>query len=331
MRSTTKSINRADKARQKRTSRTRKQAQAGLLGRDRRSQPAAPPPVMVRNSRTVVATREPSTKKKAKRRYDVALNNQGVEIRLPSLPSISLGWRLLSGMLVIGLAFSLYTLWDSPMYRVEAAEVDGVRRLSSHDINVVAGLSGQSIFQVDPLDVQTKVEKAFPELASVAVEVRIPATVSIKVNERQPVLTWEHEGEQVWVDVTGASFPARSEDGPAVLVKAEDPPPSASTADENEQARNVATERFLPPQLVSAVLTLSFQAPENTPLIYSSERGLGWVDKRGWEAYFGLDVEDMEMKLRFYKTIVKRLLNEKVKPSLISVEYVHAPYYRLEP
>ena len=65
--------------------------------------------------------------------------------------------------------------------------------------------------------------------------------------------------------------------------------------------------------------------------MYTAGHGLGWKDPRGWEVYFGMNLKDMEMKLRVYKTLVKRLGKEKIQPQLISVEYVHAPYYRLEP
>jgi hypothetical protein len=38
----------------------------------------------------------------------------------------------------------------------------------------------------------------------------------------------------------------------------------------------------------------------------------------------------MEMKLLVYQAIVDRLQKEGITPALISVENVHAPYYRLE-
>jgi hypothetical protein len=38
----------------------------------------------------------------------------------------------------------------------------------------------------------------------------------------------------------------------------------------------------------------------------------------------------MAMKLQVYKEIVRRLKKDDVRPEFISVEYVHAPYYRLD-
>jgi len=43
-----------------------------------------------------------------------------------------------------------------------------------------------------------------------------------------------------------------------------------------------------------------------------------------------MEDQDMEMKLSVYQAMVDRLQSEGIQPALISVEYVHAPYYRTE-
>ncbi len=70
--------------------------------------------------------------------------------------------------------------------------------------------------------------------------------------------------------------------------------------------------------------------PADTLLVYDSVHGLGWNDPKGWEVYFGSEDQDMEMKLAVYQALVDRLENEGIQPAMISVEYVHAPYYRME-
>jgi hypothetical protein len=86
----------------------------------------------------------------------------------------------------------------------------------------------------------------------------------------------------------------------------------------------------LSPNLVSAIIALGAKMPADTLLVYDSEHGLGWNDPNGWEAYFGAEDQDMEMKLSVYEALVDRLQSEGIQPELISVEYVHAPYYRME-
>jgi hypothetical protein len=72
------------------------------------------------------------------------------------------------------------------------------------------------------------------------------------------------------------------------------------------------------------------EAPENTSLLYSNRHGLGWKDSRGWQAYFGTDIQDMDAKLKVYKALVQELRSEDIQPVMISVEHLHAPFYRLE-
>ena len=64
--------------------------------------------------------------------------------------------------------------------------------------------------------------------------------------------------------------------------------------------------------------------------MYTENRGLGWQDPQGWDVFFGADLNDIEMKLLVYDAIVAYVLREGIQPELISVEFVHAPYYRLE-
>jgi hypothetical protein len=85
----------------------------------------------------------------------------------------------------------------------------------------------------------------------------------------------------------------------------------------------------MPVDMVSAILSMSAQAPKDTTLVYDAKHGLGWKDPRGWDAYFG-NVKEIEMKLRVYNALLEKLKKDDVQPVLISLEYVHAPYYRLE-
>ena len=66
-------------------------------------------------------------------------------------------------------------------------------------------------------------------------------------------------------------------------------------------------------------------------MVYSVDHGLGWKEKKGWTVYLGLNLNDIDMKLQVYKAIEKYLKKAKLKPALVSVESVHAPYYRMEP
>lgn len=320
---------RADDIRRRRSRRSQRRSGAGITRKKQKSRAESKPPVMMRGWGPGESASSHRKGTRARRRYDVALSTPGAEIRLPSLPAVRIGWRLVSSLLVGILVFTLYSIWNAPMYKVSAVEVEGLRRLSSFDINTVANVAGKSVFEVDPGQIKRDLQLAFMELEHVAVDISLPAVVTVSLVERQPVLVWEEDGRAMWIDSKGVAFPPRGEEGPSIRVRAEDVPLStASDLEADEQGESLT--RYLPPHLVSAILAISVQAPEDTPLVYTNDHGLGWKDSRGWEVYFGMDTDDMEMKLRVYKTLVKSLRQEKIQPELISVEYVHAPYFRME-
>jgi cell division septal protein FtsQ len=287
----------------------------------------AAPPVMVRGglAGSPLPLRK-SSKSKAKRRVDVTLNVPGAEMRLPSLPQISLDLRMLSALLTASLAFLLYYFWNSSTFRVDAAEIVGLQRLNSRDVNTVLNVSGEAVFALDPQMIIQQAKEAFPEFSTISVEIALPRSVVVTVEERVPILTWRQDGRTVLVDAKGVSFPMRDMAGaaPALVVDAFSAPPMQQLSETADPAQM----QFMPVEMVSAILSMSAQAPKGTPLIYDAKHGLGWKDKT-WEVYFG-DMRDMDMKLRIYRAMVKQFERDGVQPELISVEFPHAPYYRLE-
>lgn len=297
-------------------------------GREDRYGERSVPPVLIRgvDMSSLPWQVKPRGKAKPRRRYDVALSMPGVEMRLPSLPQVAVGWRLVSFLLVTALGTLLYYLWSAPEYHVFAAQVVGLQRLSSQDVNAVMDVRGQPIFAINTAALENELQQAFPEFSSVEVEVGLPGEVYVTVEERQPILAWKQDGRTTLVDANGVSFPVRDQNMaiPAVVVDAHGSPPVQSMEIEGDPL-----EQFLPVEMVSAILSMSAQTPSGIPLTYDPLRGLGWKDAQGWEVYFG-DTQQMDMKLRVYKAILEKLDDEDTMPALISVEHVHLPYYRLE-
>jgi len=284
-----------------------------------------PVPVMVRGDVAGLST-PMYRRKKVRRHYDLALNVPGAEMRLPALPQIQFGWRLVSGLMVVSLSILLYYLWTLPTFQVSEAQVLGLSRLSIRDVNTVLNINNQPIFALDADKLKQKITNAFPEFAKVDVKLGLPNVVQVDVVERLPLLKWHQEGRTVLVDANGFSFPERAleESGPAITVEASSAPPAVPVAEIKE-----GSMQYLSVDMVSAILSISAQVPQGATLIYDSQHGLGWRESRGWAVYFG-DARDIDMKLNVYKAILKKLKKEGITPALISVEYVHAPYYRLE-
>ena len=319
---------RAELLREKRERGPRKSSSKSAR-RSRSKTSASLPPVLVRGGVAASVSHSRRKSKNSRRRFDIALNGQGAEMRLPSVPSVKVGWRLLSALLVGALGFMIYSLWYSPFFGVETIGVTGLVRLTNAEINSVVDVIGKSIILVNPADLEQKLQEAFPELLNISVETEIPNKVVVNLVERQPVLAWHQDGQTFWVDERGVAFPPHGEGGPSITVQGSDllsvAPAGSETLEEDEDPLQT-----LPIDLVNAILIISPEAPENTPIVYDSQHGLGWLDPRGWQVYFGSSDEDMALKLKVYWKTYKRLKKAGIQPALISVEHVHAPYYRLE-
>ncbi len=333
------SLRRSDLIRQRRARQSRRRPLSKNHKRDSKTRIVSPPPVLVREGSTFSQTVELGNRaiRRPKRRYDVALSTPGAEVRLPSLPRVRIGWRLLSILLFMMLVVALYIAWNSPTYRVSHIEVKGLQRLKVEEIESILELDNQLIFMVEPRAIEKKLLSTFPQLNKVHVQVDVPAKVRINVSERQPVLVWKQGEETLWVDSMGVAFTPHGEPAPVVIVEAEDSPFTSPQSEElfvevngHRDEANGQTKRFLPPQLVSAILAISHRLPNHTTLKYSNVYGLGWRDERGFDVYFGIDTTDAEMKMQVYQAIVEYLDKEQIQPVMVSVEHLHAPYFRLE-
>jgi cell division protein FtsQ len=332
------------------TQRASKDDNSGLPRKSRRVYEArseVPPPVMVRGGMDGMAFGRTASSRahkprSPKRRIDVPLNVPGAELRLPSIPFVHLGWKAVSLFMVIMLTFSLFMIWQASVFQVSSVDGVGLQRLTASDLNTVMKIVGKSIFTLDPVELNQVLQQAFPEFSKISVHINLPASVKVVVSERQPIIDWIQDGTETWVDAEGISFPIRGTiSDTLVRVEGHGTPPGITpvtpeevlTGDPLDITSLAITTKptlRLSQQLLSSILALSVKMPADTLLVYDSEHGLGWTDPMGWEVYFGDEDENTEMKLVVYQALVERLKAEGIQPVLISVEYVHAPYYRME-
>jgi hypothetical protein len=281
-------------------------------------------PVLVRGDVPLDTMVTPRRRSRARRRFDIALNVPGAEMRLPSLPAVRLGWRVVSFMLTALLCMAIYVLWSSPIYQVQDLQIEGLQRLTAREINTLLNINGEHIFAIDQAKLYAQLQDTFPELSSIDIKVSLPAAVKLTVTERTPVLVWYQNGRTLWVDQDGYAFPAREADPPELKINAAGDPKVFLGPDPDPN-------QLLTPDFVKAILEVRDIAPGGHDLVYSVDHGLGWKEKKGWTVYLGLNLNDIDMKLQVYKAIEKYLKKAKLKPALVSVESVHAPYYRMEP
>ncbi|MCX8061419.1 MAG: FtsQ-type POTRA domain-containing protein [Anaerolineales bacterium] len=283
-------------------------------------------PVVIRGSVSGLPMATPRGTTKTHRRLDIPLAVPGAEIRLPSLPQFRGGWRLLSALLSLALLALLYLIWTAPLFVVNNVSIQGLQRISAREVSIELDVEDQPIFLIDPQSLREKIITQFPEFRNVEVYLHFPNKVTIQVDERNPLFVWKQGDRKLLVDAEGFAFPVRGEGGnlPKLMIEAQDFPLA-----NNPEVQAEFREPLLPVDLVSGILSISALIPDGAVLFYDNGRGLGWRDPRGWLVYVG-EPKDLGLKMKIYELMLKKIKKEEKKPVLISIEYVHAPYYRLE-
>jgi cell division protein FtsQ len=182
---------------------------------------------------------------------------------------------------------------------------------------------GQPIFKAVPAQIADNLRNAFIDLSSVQVSVGFPNRIEVNIVERTPVLSWNEDGTIKWIDVNGLAFSPRG-DVPELLQV------TATSAPEISLDPNLPLyeQKFIAPDMVQALLTLAPDVPAGMALTYDPTYGIGWKDPRGWSVYFGQNTNDIAEKKVIYQAIVDTLTRQGIQPSLISVEYLNAPFYK---
>ncbi len=326
-------LTRAERIRQRRLRQQQRSRQEGAdtrrrlhkprRARPRRGIPAAPPraerPVMVgRYAPLGQAVVPPQGATRPQVRLPL---RPGAEV-VATLPRLRLGWHWLSGALALFAFLVVWALWTWPMFRVQEVKVVGAKRVDPQALRWLAGL-GQPAIKINPSLLAASLQAAYPVLADVRVQVVFPNRVVVQVRERRPVLVWAFQGRRYWVDAEGVFFPAMQGKGPEVIVRAQGMPPGVQEPE--------LTGQTLPVEMVAALQTLAQALPPGTPLAYHPAYGLGWVAPEGWQVYLGPRPTAVEARLTLYRALVEELARRGVRPSVVNLSSLNAPYVRMEP
>jgi cell division septal protein FtsQ len=286
-----------------------------------------PVPAKARAKQAVAKTKRKSARTGNARRFQVALLPVApdTELRGLNISRPRLGRRLPSFLLVALLGTLLYLAFNLPQLRVSQAQVLGNQMLSPEEINSTLNIAGQPIFLVIPSKLKTQLRLQYPEFVSVKVDVALPNTVSIYVNERKPVIRWEQGGSYTWVSADGVAFRPRGDVAGLISVTAVAAPPTEG----NVSPDSLTPAPFISSEMVQAIKGLAGHVPPGMTILYDPGFGFGWTDPRGWRVYFGTKANDVELKMRVYESMVNSLTQRGIRPALINVTYPTAPYYRM--
>ncbi|MFU8826182.1 MAG: cell division protein FtsQ/DivIB [Brevefilum sp.] len=324
--------NRAEQIRARRQQ-SRKQAPQAPFGNNATRKPKSKHVPVTRRKPTPapVVTRKRHT-------TSVPLKKKGAELQIPALPSLRLGWRLISAAVFL-LSFAVVISFASvSTFKISAINLAGAQHLTAEVLLSQIGLSGTSIINIEPEQVRARIEETFPMIKEASVSVSLPASITVQIEEREPVILWMQDSTAHWIDAEGVVFPVFGEaEVLQTVTAAGDPPPAPEIFipeidDETGEIIIRLEERDIrtTPKFVTAVLALSDVVPAGSDLQYNPQFGLGWRDPNGWLVYFGQDTHNIDTKLAEYQQILAVLEQQNVIPALISLEFLHAPYYRLE-
>jgi hypothetical protein len=276
------------------------------------------------HSHRMTNTRQTGSRNSNRKEFDFVLSLGRTAVRAPVFSLPNWGSRWVSVGLTLLLGFLLYTMGTANTFKVGPAEVTGNKRLSAAEISSMARLIGQPIYKVIPSQMESNLRTAFPDLAGVSVKIGFPNHIRVTVIERTPVLAWYRDGVPTWIDPNGIAFAPRGDLPGLVQISSTGNPPKLA----EDPLKTTNEQSFIAPDMVQAILTLHPQVPGEAPMIYDPKYGIGWQDARGWSVYFGNNSKAIDMKKNVYQAILESFSQKGIQPTLISVAYLGAPFYK---
>jgi hypothetical protein len=315
-------LTRAEIARQRRAQRAAKELEQTSM---RALKPVMP--ITSRVTKTPVVSQPQRIGGRTFRRFNVSLGLPEIHLQKPTttISRLRSEWRIVSLFTAILLSTAIYLALTQPYFHVPNITLLGNNRLSREEVEAVLGVTGQSIFTVQPGELETRLHMNFPELASLAVNTYLPNHVYVTVTERQPVILWQKDDDFTWIDSSGVAFRPHGEaSGLVPVIGLTVPPAGIAPADDP-----LSPPPYMQKELVDAILILAPNVPEGSTMVFDSTNGLGWTDSRGWKVFFGTSAQDMPLKISVYNSLVDSLTSRGLIPEFISVVYPDAPFYRM--
>lgn len=262
--------------------------------------------------------RRPQRRRKPRKRIALALPIElGAEVSIPILPGIRAGARFVSFVLLLLVGIALNAGLRTEPFYVAEAEVVGAEMLTLEQVRSIARADRLPVFLIDP----RAAEQSFDDVAEVAdAKVRViwPNQVRITLTEREPMVAWDDAGRSWWLSEDGVAFLSHGDREGLLTIESSEPVLNI---------KDDPSAEVIPSDYLVAASVLKAQLPEAQSLVFHPVHGFGFRDEHGWTAYFGME-GDMIMKVRLYRAVAEKLINEGIPATMVSVKDAGAPYYR---
>ncbi len=304
--------------------RTRRREDGRRVGARRAASAQAVPVVVSRHG--VVSGGIAAPTRTPRRRVTVA-RDRNTEV-VASIPVALSGWRWLSLLIALGSLLGLVVLWYAPFLRVHTVRVAKTQYIPPAKVAVALAVEGRPVVSLDPQVLRSMLLRRFPALSAAQVSVGLSSVVKVKVTERKPVFVWRLGKRTLWLAEDGTAFTPPLSHTPKGLVM---PKVQASTLPEGAREIRPGLWRMLRPEQVRQLHILAQSLPKGTTLVFHKRYGLGWRAPQGWQVFVGENITQMDKRLAVYQALSSWFEANGIKPAIVSLQSLQAPYYRMEP
>jgi cell division septal protein FtsQ len=224
-------------------------------------------------------------------------------------------------VLAASIGFAIYGSVDARFF-VYQAQVSGARHVKADTIYQQAGVHEQNIFWIQPSEVAERILQ-IDGIKVAHVRCGLPASVSIEVEEREPVVMWRAQAQQRdwWLDEEGRVLPYPGDAQSPEMIFVVD-----------SSQRSLEPKQSLQPAgLVRSVQQLTAALPGTQIFFYDGKRELSFIQKAGedqWPVYIGTS-DDLPRKIQVLQVLARYLLDNNIHPRYVDVRWADHPSYNV--
>lgn len=225
-------------------------------------------------------------------------------------------WRIVSGLMIVLLSIVLFLLFYSDIFYVNNISVRGQEYMTVEEVFTYAEIANYHIFWVEPEQVRRNVMR-YPSVADAQVTIGWPPNmVTIELEEREPILSWEQNGTVFWVDIQGNKMDVRENRPDLIRIVVDDPLVNIPLGSDGK----------LDTDIVYGIIQLYDLRPDVQAWRYDRVKGLGFRNNNGWDVWFGVGI-DMSEKMKIYEMLSSDIIARGIQVSELNIANPDAPYY----
>jgi cell division protein FtsQ len=221
-------------------------------------------------------------------------------------------------LIILGISFYIFSF--APFFQIKEIQIYGEKTIPANDLKTalnekiekrIFSFLSKSIFLINPKKIESEFLQKYPKISKIEIKRKLPSTLILNIQEREPVGIFLVDDKKFFVDSTGIIFEeAQSEDN-FLKIRTSD------VFSNIELGRKVITKELMAFILdAKEKIQQNFQLKIEEAFIVSEER-INLKTSEGWFLY--LNSENLDWQLRKLKTVLEKEI-PKEKRTLL--EYI---------